>query len=1583
MTTLLVPIALDVMVVRKAAATGAWAATAMSTPRVGAGEPRRQQLLPTPFTDLDEPRPPGAYLQWALPDALTSGTPRNGRMELPALPDRWLVVRLTTPPTPGPRRVDAWLIPDSGADKPQSLPGALKGPPLPPVPAGPRTPLTAWGHGDLAWSAYYDNTVDRFALYDDLLGVTGAVAYLVCGWYVDAARDPIAAASESEFHDRMLALQWSLAEALASGTAYPSRSVYHAAALCIGWPEPTWPGDGGLLGQELDQWPKGTDLAVGLGETLAESIATLASDGSAAPGYAKLLEARLSGVLGEVTSADGIAALETALHVARFGSSPSAPSQEVIWNASAGAEADTGGAFRAVQRSTPRTWLATDPSVIVQGGGRNPKHGNDGRYSPRGELVCRIDGQTLTAFGVAGGDPGIGAKALPDPPLAGLRPEYGVPAVATALLVELACLDPASAPDLDKGGPREPSPVAATRARWWAAFDPAVPETQALEGASREGRLPSPVGVTPPTRPWTPIHLEWSAGYLPSPRGTRDWMLGEADFELPDAPERPPADPEHALSGRTILSAGPAMLLAQASGNAESADADLLGGTLEDIAAQLRGDSRLAVVAQAGGGTSPAPDPQPLGFIPLRAGFLRLDRLRIVDGYGQCVELLGPAAATQAPVLKGPGLTVTGQPDLAALRPRFTAAARVLLRFVDPIDGLLDVEPGATPVCGYIVPSLSDGTLEFFDETGAGWGRLRPDAKRGIAWEESPGRERTLGSRPSAVLANRLLGRLADSLVELDLTQAGSPTSGLSALATLLKVLDTTRWATDLTGRAGDEYLSLLLGQPIAVVRAAIEVEVLDPRQPVEINATAIAVRLGTLSHLQDGLLAYYIGDDLGTLRLVDPAIADLANVPGEPTLHAGFVDTSGVFYANPGATVPLCLLMVPGTDLHVTTGLLPRKRVGLQRDWTAAALSRLAPGLRFGPILRDTKSTRLPVASGLRGEWLWHRRPDPTSWATDAVVPSTATGAAPDGTVHANDGWLQFKLAPDTPHAAGQIHVEVIGVQRRGAGSHAIDAIEVRNADSSTVLLPASQAMVHIESGRFAFYVEGQGNARVYLRIVRRRNGRRYLRTVADRASPNNLGRLPTYQGRRVPSLVGMPLAEAVAAVTAAGLVPSNVQHRFDTRPIDEVIVQRPSAGVEVSRGSAVQIIASDGPAATVPRVIGLGLAAATGAIEAAALTVGSTLRRFDQRPKGEVLEQSPIGGTVVRRGSRVGLSLSDGPAAVVPDLVGQPVSGADGLLTAAGLTQGPAEVRSDAHPRGEIIAQSPASGTRVAVGSAVSLTVSDGPATTLVPVLVGQPLSAATDILLAAGLTLGAIDLRSDARPRGEIVAQSPASGTRAAVGSAVSLTVSDGPARVAVPSLLGQTLANGRSAIVAAGLVIGTLQRRFDTAPLDTIVEQQPAGGTLVLPASAVGLVVSDGPSAVVPSVVGQLLASARTAITTAGLVTGAVSRQIHARPTDEVLAQQPTAGSQVARGSTVALSVSDGAGNVVPNVVGLAEVAASRAIANAGLSAFTAFRVPDAAPAGQVLGQRPAAGERLVTGGIVQLTVSSGSGGNVPV
>src|SRR5262249_51020315 len=146
---------------------------------------------------------------------------------------------------------------------------------------------------------------------------------------------------------------------------------------------------------------------------------------------------------------------------------------------------------------------------------------------------------------------------------------------------------------------------------------------------------------------------------------------------------------------------------------------------------------------------------------------------------------------------------------------------------------------------------------------GVGFGRLRYDPASGCAWEDDPGRGSASGVRPGSILPNLFLGRLADGILAADVAAAAragaSPAN--SALRGLIRVLDTTRWTVDLTGRSGDERLALLLGHPVAVVRAVLKVEIQDPRKPPENQATSIPVKLGTLAHLQDGLLAYFVGD--------------------------------------------------------------------------------------------------------------------------------------------------------------------------------------------------------------------------------------------------------------------------------------------------------------------------------------------------------------------------------------------------------------------------------------------------------------------------------------------------------------------------------------------------------------------------------------------------------------------------------------------------------------------------------------------------------------------------------------------------
>ncbi len=136
----------------------------------------------------------------------------------------------------------------------------------------------------------------------------------------------------------------------------------------------------------------------------------------------------------------------------------------------------------------------------------------------------------------------------------------------------------------------------------------------------------------------------------------------------------------------------------------------------------------------------------------------------------------------------------------------------------------------------------------------------------------------------------------------------------------------------------------------------------------------------------------------------------------------------------------------------------------------------------------------------------------------------------------------------------------------------------------------------------------------------------------------------------------------------------------------------------------------------------------------------------------------------------------------ATVPNVVGKTQTNAASTLTSAGLVAGTiTQAYSSTVASGVVISQSPASGTSVTSGSAVNMTVSRGPqpvTTKTVPYVVGMTQANASSAITSAGLTVGTIT-RSYSRTvkSGIVISQSPASGTKAASGTAVKLTVSRG--------------------------------------------------------------------------------------------------------------------------------------------------------------------------------------------------------------
>jgi beta-lactam-binding protein with PASTA domain/CubicO group peptidase (beta-lactamase class C family) len=142
----------------------------------------------------------------------------------------------------------------------------------------------------------------------------------------------------------------------------------------------------------------------------------------------------------------------------------------------------------------------------------------------------------------------------------------------------------------------------------------------------------------------------------------------------------------------------------------------------------------------------------------------------------------------------------------------------------------------------------------------------------------------------------------------------------------------------------------------------------------------------------------------------------------------------------------------------------------------------------------------------------------------------------------------------------------------------------------------------------------------------------------------------------------------------------------------------------------------------------------------------------------------------------------------------------------------------------------------------------------------------------------------------------------------------SVVGGPTPVSVPDVVGQPQADAEAAIVAAGLVVGTVTTSTsDTVPVGSVVSQNPTGGTQVAPGTAVDLVISSGtPTPVsVPDVVGQPQATAESMINAAGLTVGTVTTApSDTVPAGDVISQNPVGGTSVPPDTPVDLVVSSG-------------------------------------------------------------------------
>ncbi len=260
-------------------------------------------------------------------------------------------------------------------------------------------------------------------------------------------------------------------------------------------------------------------------------------------------------------------------------------------------------------------------------------------------------------------------------------------------------------------------------------------------------------------------------------------------------------------------------------------------------------------------------------------------------------------------------------------------------------------------------------------------------------------------------------------------------------------------------------------------------------------------------------------------------------------------------------------------------------------------------------------------------------------------------------------------------------------------------------------------------------------------------------------------------------------------------------------------------------------------------------------------------------------------------------------------PQVVGMDRGTAQSTALDAGVTITFAEQYDDSVPSGQVISTTPAAGERMQHSDELQATLSQGPRSYPMPVVIGLDRASATSALHDAGLNVGNITESYDAdHPAGTVTAASSQAGSQVRHDTAVDLTLSKGPAPVTVPDFTGKSADEANKALGDLGFKVTVEKQHSDTVAAGTVISQSPAS-TEQQPGNEVKLVVSDGgtPTAV-PDVRARSTAEARSMLEQAGFtVTESSVDPGAAIRLDRVQRTDPDPGSQAPKGSTVTIYV----------------------------------------------------------------------------
>jgi hypothetical protein len=736
----------------------------------------------------------------------------------------------------------------------------------------------------------------------------------------------------------------------------------------------------------------------------------------------------------------------------------------------------------------PRYWKANNPVIIISGVESSQA------IDPNASLQVRLTSGLITGFNAGAGHPVNQTTVGSIIPMPGNL--SNLPPPVAAIVQEYFFLDPAGA-----------SSIAATIKQ---PLSQVTSVMTGHNVSDYQGTLPG-LNLGLWSQPWNPMYVEWQVNYTYIPYLTNNqpsWTFDGTDYHFTPGSGSPVLDPPRDIGGISLFSPHAQFVFGSrlkefVDKYGSETEMENLFDWINEIdqwkflSQELVGFNELLALRDERAFRSPSAQdmvkanssPYPVAdligyegiaqtgkyslpdsyrgqvnsfpFFPtgpkipfhgVRQGQIYFENLYLYDKFGRILYVIqagqqsGLYDMKNFPLIRDEALYPDTQLNtniaaVAQLPPRALQFSRLDFDLIDGKDDtkILGVDAGVNPIAGWVLPNHLDNSILIFAPDGTSLGEFRLLVNdQGIKvgrWQAPP---------HSNINSLADVGQAAPHLLQmLDAAQIKDEQS----FQAFLDVIDSTLWTIDPLGSRADQNLSVLIGRPLALVRARLQLSLegpaikdtgwdvaLNPPAPDFLNYK-FAVRLGDQATRQDGVIGYFAGDNYSvfnsvaaTQTMTSQSYVKQIGPPGATTggnyIQLQFNETGDG--SHPTSQAYISLLADPRADIHATTGIVPVKQINIPAGFVESALANMEISFRIGPVLTAIQPTpsesapppqypnsiSYPAPAEQNGQWSWWENaagsPDWNGYALLYTTPNAQFQSLPNTL---RDGLLQLVL--------------------------------------------------------------------------------------------------------------------------------------------------------------------------------------------------------------------------------------------------------------------------------------------------------------------------------------------------------------------------------------------------------------------------------------------------------------------------------------------------------------------------------------------------------------------------------------------